>query len=127
MPAADGLAGDTKDAGNLGLVNVVGEQLGGVQAPFLQRLWVPALGGRLAAGCHRTRAPTTASQCHPTPQNSLNPVAVLITRTLAELVPQISKRPPLHSGEHLEGTATGPLEGFMTDLRHYAKRVRGEA
>lgn len=52
MPAANGLAGDAEDAGDLGLVNAVGEQLGGVQAPFLQRLWVAALGGRLAAGCH---------------------------------------------------------------------------
>jgi hypothetical protein len=30
VPAADGLAGDAKDAGDLGLVDMLGEQLGGV-------------------------------------------------------------------------------------------------
>jgi len=35
MPAADGLAGDAQGAGDLGLVDVLGEQLGGAQAAFL--------------------------------------------------------------------------------------------
>jgi hypothetical protein len=31
----------------------LGEQFGGVQAAFLERLPVPAFGGWFAAGCHR--------------------------------------------------------------------------
>ena len=53
VPAADGLAGDAQGAGDLGLVDVLGEQFGGVQAAFLQRLPVPAFGGWFAAGRHR--------------------------------------------------------------------------
>jgi hypothetical protein len=53
MPAADGLAGDAEGAGDLGLVDVLGEQFGGVQAAFLECLPVPAFSGWFAAGCHR--------------------------------------------------------------------------
>ena len=53
VPAADGLAGDAQGAGDLGLVDVLGEQFGGMQAAFLQRLPVPAFGGWFAADRHR--------------------------------------------------------------------------
>jgi len=56
--------------------------------------------------------------------SDLNPVPVLITRTLTELIPKIAGRASLHPGEHLEGVTGGPLEGFITDLRYYAQRVR---
>lgn len=52
VPAADGLAGDAQGAGDLGLVDVLGEQFGGMQAAFLERLPVPAFGGWFAAGRH---------------------------------------------------------------------------
>ena len=39
--------------GDLGLVDVLGEQFGGMQAAFLERLPVPAFGGWFAAGRHR--------------------------------------------------------------------------
>jgi len=53
VPAADGLAGDAQGAGDLGLVDVLGEQLGGMQAAFRERLPVPAFGGWFAAGRQR--------------------------------------------------------------------------
>ena len=52
MPAADGLAGDAQGAGDFSLVDVLGEQFGGIQAAFLERLPVPAFGSWLAAGRH---------------------------------------------------------------------------
>lgn len=54
----------------------------------------------------------------------LNPVPVLITRTLTQLIPAIAGRRSLHPDEHLDGTAAGPLEGFVADLQHYAERIR---
>jgi putative DNA methylase len=59
--------------------------------------------------------------------SDLNPVPVLITRTLAELIPQVAGRPPLHPAEELDGVTGGPLDGFVRDLQHYALRVRDEA
>lgn len=55
--------------------------------------------------------------------SDLNPVPVLITKVLCELVPAVAARPPLVASEHLDGTG-GPLTGFFADLRHYAERVR---
>jgi hypothetical protein len=58
VPAADGLAGDAEGAGDLGLVDALGEQVGGVQAAVLEGLAVPAVGGRFAIlGCHRLMLP----------------------------------------------------------------------
>lgn len=59
--------------------------------------------------------------------SDLNPVAVLITRTLAQLVPSVAGRRPIHIGDRLTSISGGPLDGLTTDLRHYAKRVREAA
>jgi putative DNA methylase len=59
--------------------------------------------------------------------SDLNPVPVLITRTLTELIPKIADRSAMHPGEHLKGVSGGRLEGFTTDVRHYAQRVRDDA
>ena len=48
MPAAGGLAGDTEPTGDLGLVDALLEQLGGLQAAFLKGVTVPALGDGFA-------------------------------------------------------------------------------
>lgn len=58
--------------------------------------------------------------------SDLNPVPVLITKVLCELVPAVAGRPPLVASKHLDGTG-GQLDGFFADLRHYAKRVRDVA
>ncbi len=60
----------------------------------------------------------------PAAGSDLNPVPVLITRVLTELVPQVAGRPPLVGDPaQLKGTTGGPLEGFLADCRHYAVRV----
>jgi putative DNA methylase len=58
--------------------------------------------------------------------SDLNPVPVLITKLLCELVPAVAGRPPLSPLASLEGVA-GPLEGFYADIRYYAERVRDVA
>ncbi|HWD10173.1 MAG TPA: DUF1156 domain-containing protein [Actinomycetota bacterium] len=61
----------------------------------------------------------------PAAGSDLNPVAVLITRTITELVPQVAGRPPLVGGDGQLGLMTGgPLDGFLADCAHYARRVR---
>lgn len=63
----------------------------------------------------------------PTAGSDLNPVPVLITRVLTELVPQMAGRPPLLGDvTQLPGMQGGPLNGFLADCRHYAQRVREE-
>lgn len=59
--------------------------------------------------------------------SDLNPVAVLISRTLAELVPSVSGRQALHPSDQLATVSSDPLAGLVTDLRHYAQRVREAA
>jgi putative DNA methylase len=59
--------------------------------------------------------------------SDLNPVAVLITRTLTQLIPGVRNREPLHPGDRITGVSGGPLDGLITDLRYYAARVRQEA
>jgi putative DNA methylase len=49
--------------------------------------------------------------------SDLNPVPVLIARTLTQLIPKITGRPPLRLGENLDGVTGGPLDGFFIDLR----------
>lgn len=57
--------------------------------------------------------------------SDLNPVPVLITRVLTELVPQVAGRPPLVGDPaQLAKMAGGPLDGFLADCLHYARRVR---
>lgn len=62
----------------------------------------------------------------PAAGSDLNPVPVLITRVLTELVPQVAGRPPLVADPAQLGikVAGGPLDGFLADCRHYAERVR---
>ncbi len=64
----------------------------------------------------------------PAAGSDLNPVPVLITRVLTELLPQVAGRPPLVAEPAtLAGTAGGgPLDGFLADCRHYAERVRDQ-
>ena len=62
----------------------------------------------------------------PAAGSDLNPVPVLITRVLTELIPQVAGRPPLVADpSKLNMKVTGgPLDGFLADCRHYAERVR---
>jgi putative DNA methylase len=61
----------------------------------------------------------------PAAGSDLNPVPVLITRMLTELLPQVSGRSPLVTDPLTLGIAAkGPLDGFLSDCRHYAQRVR---
>lgn len=63
----------------------------------------------------------------PAAGSDLNPVPVLITRVLTELVPKVSGRPALVGDPTmLKGITGGPLDGFLADCRHYAERVRDE-
>ncbi len=64
----------------------------------------------------------------PAAGSDLNPVPVLITRVLTELLPQVAGLPPLVAEPGtLAGTAGGgPLDGFLADCRHYAERVRDQ-
>lgn len=58
--------------------------------------------------------------------SDLNPVPVLITKVLCEFVPSIAGSAALHASEGLDGIG-GPLDGFFSDLLHYAQRVRDVA
>lgn len=58
--------------------------------------------------------------------SDLNPVPVLITKLLCELVPAVAGRPPVSPSASLEGLGA-PLDGFYADLRYYAERVRDAA
>lgn len=61
----------------------------------------------------------------PAAGSDLNPVPLLISRTLCELIPQVAGRPPLvPDPDRLDVAGDGPLGGFLTDCRHYAQRVR---
>ena len=63
----------------------------------------------------------------PAAGSDLNPVAVLITRTITELIPQVSGRPPLVGNAGQLGLMSGgPLDGFLADCAHYARRVRDQ-
>lgn len=57
--------------------------------------------------------------------SDLNPVPVLITRVLTELMPLVAGRPPLVGDPAQLGRITGgPFDGFLADCAHYARRVR---
>jgi len=64
----------------------------------------------------------------PAAGSDLNPVPVLITRVLTELLPQVAGRPPLVAdpGQLKIVSTGGPLDGFLADCRHYAQRVRDQ-
>ena len=59
--------------------------------------------------------------------SDLNPVAVLITRTLTQLVPEVAGRRPIHPDFRITDIGGGPLDGLITDLHYYAERVRQTA
>src|SRR5262245_12130072 len=86
VPAAGGLAGDAEGAGDLGLVGVLGEQLGGLQAAVLVGLAVPALGGGFAVlGCHGLMLPPQHLLCHCRSQKSLSAAYARSALSLATL------------------------------------------
>lgn len=61
----------------------------------------------------------------PAEGSDLNPVPVLITRTLTELIPQASGRTPISGDTGQLGTiGGGPLDGLLADVQHYAEKVR---
>ena len=74
----------------------------------------------------------------PTYGSDLNPVPVLITRTLTELLPKVYNGQPLHP-EGAEGTARGEIpgaatphtftghDGLIRDVTYYANRIRDQA
>ncbi len=56
--------------------------------------------------------------------SDLNPVPVLITRVLTELLPQVAGRRPLVGDSAQLGLLTGgQLDGFLVDCRRYARLV----
>ncbi len=63
----------------------------------------------------------------PAAGSDLNPVPVLITRVLTELIPQVAGRAPLVADPTRLGMKVtgGPLDGFLADCRHYAERGAG--
>lgn len=59
--------------------------------------------------------------------SDLNPVPVLITRVLTELIPQVAGGSALVSEPGtLHDMPYGPFEGLIADCRHYAHRVRDD-
>lgn len=59
--------------------------------------------------------------------SDLNPVPVLITRTLTQLVPQVAGRPSLVGATGTLGSAfSGTFSGLFADVTHYAEQVRAE-
>ncbi len=57
--------------------------------------------------------------------SDLNPVPALITRTLTELIPQVAGMPAVVGDEtRLGGVRSGPLDGLLSDVTHYAEWVR---
>jgi putative DNA methylase len=63
----------------------------------------------------------------PAAGSDLNPVAVLITRTITQLVPQVAGRPPLVAdSDRLRLATVGSIDGFLADCDHYAGRVRDQ-
>jgi putative DNA methylase len=57
--------------------------------------------------------------------SDLNPVPVLIARTLCDLVPGVAGHRSISGGSRLEGVER-PLDGFFSDVVHYAERVRDD-
>lgn len=73
-------------------------------------------GGSTVIEAQRLGLPAVASD--------LNPIPSLITRTLTQLIPTVTGRVPLHPDETIKGISGESLDGFLADLRHYARRVR---
>lgn len=61
----------------------------------------------------------------PTEGSDLNPVPVLITRTLTQLIPQVAGRKPIAGDTGQLGTiGGGSVDGLIADVKHYAEQVR---
>ncbi len=61
----------------------------------------------------------------PAEGSDLNPVPVLITRTLTQLIPSVAGRVPLVGDPtQFGGMSGGPLTGLLADVQHYAEQVR---
>lgn len=58
--------------------------------------------------------------------SDLNPVPVLISRALTELIPVAAGLGPVASSDTLDGLTGAPLDGLLSDLRHYGLRVAQE-
>lgn len=59
--------------------------------------------------------------------SDLNPVPVLITRVLTEVLPKLAHRSSLSNAGDLQlEWARSGVTGFTTDVRHYAQRVRDQ-
>lgn len=59
--------------------------------------------------------------------SDLNPIPVLMSTALTQLPPTVVGRPPLHQDGVLGGGSWDGLSGFLSDVRHYARRVREHA
>jgi putative DNA methylase len=59
--------------------------------------------------------------------SDLNPVPVLISRILTELLPAVAKEPSLWPESDLLQSDGLGLNGVISDIKHYARRVYGEA
>ena len=75
-------------------------------------------GGSTVVEAQRLGLPVVASD--------LNPVAVLITRVLGELLPPMAHVAPVSApeGQLVLGEDKAPFEGFAADLRHYGDLVQ---
>jgi len=75
-------------------------------------------GGSTVVEAQRLGLPVVASD--------LNPVAVLITRVLGELLPPMAHAPAVSvpAGQLVLGEDKAPFEGFAADLRHYGDLVQ---
>ena len=75
-------------------------------------------GGSTVVEAQRLGLPVVASD--------LNPVAVLITRVLGELLPPMAHAPAVSvpDGQIVLGEDKAPFEGFAADLRHYGDLVQ---
>lgn len=100
------------EAARAAIVSAVGEPLPVVLDPFCG-------GGSTLVEAQRLNLPGRGSD--------LNPIPVLITKALTELPPQLVARAPLHENEMLSAGVWPGLSGFVSDVRHYAQRVREEA
>ena len=75
-------------------------------------------GGSTVVEAQRLGLPVVASD--------LNPVAVLITRVLGEMLPPMAHAPAVSvpEGQLVLGEEKAPFEGFAADLRHYGDLVQ---
>lgn len=59
--------------------------------------------------------------------SDLNPVPVLITRLITQIIPNVSGHESIASNTTLKGVSTHPLDGFLEDVRHYARIIHDRA